>query len=73
MPKLRLVAAEDAGVPPKFSPVPGTPDDTGTATVALPKLSPGAGPPKPVEATGVDAGPKAKPGLANEAPKLNPL
>lgn len=72
MPNPRLVAAVDAGVPPKLSPVEGTTDDTGAGPVAPPKLSPGAGAPKPVETTGVDAGPKAKPGLA-EPPKLSPL
>lgn len=60
-------------MPPKFSAVAGTPDDTGVAPVAPPKPSPGVEAPKPVEATGVDAGPKAKPGLADEAPKFNPL
>lgn len=71
MPKLRLVAAVDAGVPPKFSPAVGTADDTGVA--APPKLNPGAGAPKPVETAGVDAAPKAKPGLDVEPPKLRPL
>lgn len=60
-------------MPPKLSPAVGTADDTGGAPVAPPKLSPGACAPKPVEATGVDAGPKAKPGLADEPPKLSPL